>query len=52
MTLRNDLDLSQFWMPFTANRQFKGHPRLLVSASGMHYAAADGRQVLDATSGL
>ena len=30
-------DLSYFWMPFTANRQFKGAPRLFVGAEGMHY---------------
>jgi len=45
-------DLRAFWMPFTANRQFKQNPRMLVAASGMYYTAADGRQVLDATSGL
>jgi beta-alanine--pyruvate transaminase len=45
-------DLSAFWMPFTANRQFKQTPRLFVSADRMHYTTDDGRQVLDATSGL
>jgi beta-alanine--pyruvate transaminase len=45
-------DLEPFWMPFTANRQFKKAPRLLVGAKDMHYTAADGRQVLDATAGL
>ncbi len=40
------------WMPFTANRAFKRAPRLLVSAKGMHYTAADGRQILDGTAGL
>ncbi len=44
--------LDAFWMPFTANRQFKTDPRLLVAAEGMHYTAADGRQVLDGTAGL
>ena len=39
-------------MPFTANRQFKKKPRLLVRAEGMHYWSHDGRQVLDGTSGL
>jgi len=48
----NRPDLSAYWMPFTANRQFKAAPRLLVSASGMHYRADDGREVLDGTSGL
>lgn len=45
-------DLSYFWMPFTANRQYKAAPRLLVSAQGMYYRDADGREVLDGTAGL
>ena len=45
-------DLSAFWMPFSANRQFTKAPRMLVGADGMHYTTADGRQVLDATAGL
>jgi len=45
-------DLSAFWMPFTANRQFKKNPRMFVSAKDMHYTTADGRQVLDGTAGL
>ncbi|MDI9313095.1 MAG: aspartate aminotransferase family protein [Hydrotalea sp.] len=45
-------DLEAFWMPFTANRQFKQKPRLFVSASGMYYKTDDGRTVLDATAGL
>jgi len=47
-----DLDLEAFWMPFTANRQFKANPRLLVAAEGMYYTADDGRRVLDGTAGL
>ncbi|WP_274426694.1 aspartate aminotransferase family protein [Chelativorans sp. YIM 93263] len=45
-------DLSAFWMPFTANRQFKQAPRMFVGAKDMHYTTEDGRQVLDGTSGL
>ena len=45
-------DLEAFWMPFTANRQFKANPRLLSKASGMHYWTPDGRQVLDGVAGL
>ncbi|TYR32307.1 aspartate aminotransferase family protein [Mesorhizobium microcysteis] len=45
-------DLSAFWMPFTANRQFKQQPRMLVAAKDMHYTTADGRKVLDGTAGL
>ncbi|MEN3398055.1 aspartate aminotransferase family protein [Brucella melitensis] len=44
--------LDNFWMPFTANRQFKAAPRLLASASGMYYTDVDGNQVLDGTAGL
>ena len=47
-----DGDLDAFWMPFTANRQFKANPRLLTRAKGMHYWTADGREVLDAVAGL
>lgn len=48
----NPNDLSAFWMPFTANRQFKQTPRMFVAAEGMHYTTGDGRQVLDGTAGL
>jgi len=45
-------DLDAFWMPFTANRQFKASPRLLVGAKDMHYITHDGRRVLDGAAGL
>ncbi|HSE76950.1 MAG TPA: aspartate aminotransferase family protein [Alphaproteobacteria bacterium] len=45
-------NLEALWMPFTANRQFKKKPRLLVAAKDMHYTSADGRQILDGTAGL
>jgi beta-alanine--pyruvate transaminase len=53
-TLRESLpnNLDAFWMPFTANRQFKAKPRLLASAEGMHYTTHDGRRILDGTAGL
>jgi beta-alanine--pyruvate transaminase len=41
-----------FWLPFTAQRQFRGQPLLFTHAQGMHYTDADGRQVLDAMAGL
>ena len=50
--LANRTDLSAYWMPFTANRQFKASPRMLVSASGMYYRADDGHEILDGTAGL
>ena len=46
------LEASAFWMPYTANRQFKKAPRLLARAEGMHYWTADGRQILDGQAGL
>jgi len=49
---QQDLSLDEFWMPFTANRQFKDRPRLLESAEGMYYTDVEGRQVIDGTSGL
>jgi beta-alanine--pyruvate transaminase len=45
-------ELESFWMPFTANRQFKANPRLLARAQGMHYWTTDGRQILDGVAGL
>ena len=45
-------DRSNFWMPFTANRQFKAAPRLFKRAKGMYYTTVDDRQVLDAVAGL
>ncbi len=45
-------DLDAFWMPFTANRQFKKAPRLLAKAAGMHFWTPEGRQVLDGSAGL
>jgi Adenosylmethionine-8-amino-7-oxononanoate aminotransferase len=45
-------DLRAFWMPFTANRQFKQDPRMLVAAKDMHFTSADGRKILDGTAGL
>ena len=45
-------DLASFWMPFTANRQFKKAPRMFVAADRMRYKTDDGRTVLDGTAGL
>ncbi|WP_312937495.1 aspartate aminotransferase family protein [Stutzerimonas nitrititolerans] len=50
--MANDPRAEHFWMPFTANRQFKASPRLLESAEGMYYTDTAGRQVLDGTAGL
>ncbi|MBS0470587.1 MAG: aspartate aminotransferase family protein [Proteobacteria bacterium] len=47
---KNSLDA--YWMPFTAQRQFKGGPRNFVSAEGMYLTTADGRRVLDGVSSM
>ncbi len=44
--------MDAYWMPFTANRQFKKAPRLLARAAGMHYWDDHGRQILDGVAGL
>jgi len=46
------LDFESHWMPFTANRQFKAAPSLLVEAEGMYYKTMDGRRILDGFAGL
>ena len=45
-------DLEALWLPFTHNRHFKKHPRLVSGAEGMYYTTPDGRRILDALSGL
>jgi len=45
-------DIDAFWMPFTANRDFKKKPRIITGASGHHYTTADGSRLYDSFSGL
>jgi beta-alanine--pyruvate transaminase len=45
-------DLQAYWMPFTGNRNFKKHPRLISRASGVHCWTHDGRKLLDGIAGL
>ncbi|HET9820384.1 MAG TPA: aspartate aminotransferase family protein [Burkholderiaceae bacterium] len=44
--------MDAYWMPFTANRQFKKAPRLLARSEGMYFWTPEGRQVLDGVAGL
>ena len=44
--------LAPFWMPFSANKEFKSEPRLFARAKGMYFYTPDGREVIDASSGL
>lgn len=46
------LSLDAYWMPYTANRQFKRDPRIIESAEGVWFTDAHGRKVLDGHSGL
>ncbi|MBL0719932.1 aspartate aminotransferase family protein [Piscinibacter sp. Jin2] len=45
-------ELDAYWMPFTANRQFKQAPRLIAKAAGMHFWTPEGREILDGIAGL
>jgi len=47
-----DLETNAFWMPFTANRDFKKNPRIITGASGHHYTRSDGTRLYDTFSGL
>jgi len=44
--------LDAHWMPYTGNRDFKAHPRLMVSAKGCYYTDHHGKQIFDGLSGL
>ena len=45
-------ELDNYWMPFTANRQFKSAPRMLVKGEGMYYWDDQGRKILDGIAGM
>jgi beta-alanine--pyruvate transaminase len=45
-------NLDAFWMPYTDNKYFKSHPRMLARAEGMSYFTPEGREILDGTAGL
>ena len=45
-------NMDAYWMPFTANRQFKKSPRLLAKAKGMYFSTPEGREILDGAAGL
>ena len=45
-------NMDAYWMPFTANRQFKKAPRLLAKSSGMNFWTPEGREILDGVAGL
>ena len=41
-----------YWMPFTANRDFKKEPRIITGANGHYYTTKDGAKVYDLFAGL
>ena len=45
-------ELEAYWMPFTANRQFKSKPRMMAKAEGMYYWTDSGQRILDGFAGL
>ena len=45
-------NLESLWMPFTANRDFKKDPRMVVSANGMYYKSDAGKDIMDSAAGL
>ena len=44
--------LEQYWMPFTANRDFKARPRIITGSEGMYYTSDRGEKVIDGSAGL
>ncbi len=52
MTLTNAAWLDAHWMPFTGNRNFKAHPRMMASAKACYYTDQHGKQIYDGLSGL
>ncbi len=44
--------LNEHWMPFSANREFKANPRLIVEAKGVYFKNHQGQTQIDASSGL
>ncbi len=45
-------NIDAYWMPFTANRDFKTNPRVISGASGHYYTTENGTKLYDTFSGL
>lgn len=39
-------DLEAFWMPYTANQDFKADPRIISKSKGMYYYTPNGNKIL------
>jgi beta-alanine--pyruvate transaminase len=46
------IDMSAYWLPFTPNRYFQHHPKIMRSAKGAYYYDDHGRRLFDGLSGL
>ncbi len=44
--------LENYWMPFTANRDFKADPRIIVRGEGVYMYTPEDEAILDGSSGL
>ena len=44
--------LESHWMPFSANRDFKKNPRMVVKSDGMYMWDYKGGQIIDGSSAL
>ena len=53
MTARQpNTGIDHYWLPYTPNRYFREHPKILASATGAYYTTDDGRKLFDCLSGL
>lgn len=39
-----------YWMPFSANRDFQAHPRVITGAEGRYFIDDRGRRLFDAVA--
>jgi len=51
-TTSGGVDMSAYWLPFTPNRYFHQHPKIMHSAKGAYYFDDQGRKLFDGLSGL
>jgi beta-alanine--pyruvate transaminase len=45
-------EMAPFWMPFSPNKEFKSAPKMVSRAKGMYFYTPEGREIIDASSGL
>ena len=50
--MTNNLAMENYWMPFSANHNFKAKPRMIAASKDMYYYDVNGRKMLDACAGL